>query len=214
MKKNLLIILVFMFGKVAAQDDYGCDKCTMLKEEYEAAVSPKREEIYAFFKSQCLETQTEYIAESTVTVDTTKAEKIRVTSKGKCIDYKEVKEIDKKTNKETMSYSITKKDTVFTIGSKNPAFPGGDEALVKYLGQNIKYPAEAKNKKISGTVFIQLVVGKSGEVRNVKALRSPDPLLSTEAIRVIKGMPKWTPGEYKNVPVSMVSVIPVRFSLK
>jgi TonB family protein len=186
----------------------------MLKEEYEAAVSPKREEIYEFFKSQCLETQTEYLTEANVKVDTIKAVKVRVTSKGKCIDYKEVKEIDKKTKKETMSFSVTKKDTIFTIGTKNPTFPGGDEALVKYISTNVKYPAAAASKNITGTAFVQFVVTKQGAIKNIKVVRSPDESTKLEAIRLIKSMPKWIPGEYKSGQVSMVHSIPIRFVKK
>ncbi len=200
------------FG-VSAQDD-GCDKCSMLREEYETAVSPRKEEVYAFFKSECLDTQTEFVNNNGSIADSSVADKIRVVSKGKCIDYTEVREVDKNTQREIASYQVIKKDTIYLFASRFPSFPGGDKALFRYLSANIKYPSEARSKQISGTVYVKLTIRKNGVVDQVKAIRSPSALLSEEAIRIVKTMPAWNPGEHEGKKVSMVHYIPVRFALR
>jgi TonB family protein len=206
--------LLFPVTSDLLAQDYGCDKCSMLREEYEMAESPKKEEIYAFFKQECLDTDTAYVNDAGKSESPETAKVVQVTAKGKCIDFTEVKQIEKATGKEVMSYRVSKKDTVYVIGSRTPEFPGGDVELVKYLSGHIKYPEQAKYSNITGTVYVKMVINKKGEVVNPKVLRSPDQRLSDEAIRCIREMPLWVPGEYKNNPVSMIHVIPVRFSLR
>ncbi|HMT29759.1 MAG TPA: energy transducer TonB [Bacteroidia bacterium] len=211
--KRFLILLLFSSTQLFAQHD-GCDKCSMLQEEYEAAVSPEKEKIYAFFKQECLQTDTVFVSDQGVVQKAEVATNMKVVDKGKCIDYQIVKEYVKATKKETRSYSVSKKDTVYTFASTQPVFPGGDVELMKYLSKNIQYPAKAAAEEIQGTVYLQFVVTKNGTVGSVKAIRSPNAELTTEAIRVVKSMPKWTPATYKNEPVSMRFVLPVKFKLK
>lgn len=195
-----------------AQHD-GCDKCSMLQEEYEAALPPEKEKIYAFFKQECLQTDTVYVSDQGVVQNAEVATNMKVVEKGKCIDYQNVKEYNKATKKETRAYSVSKKDTVYTFASTMPQFPGGDVELLNYLNKNISYPIQSKKEGIQGSVYLQFVVTKNGTVENVKALRSPGTDLSNEAIRVVKAMPKWTPATYKNKPVSMRLTLPVKFKL-
>jgi len=96
---------------------------------------------------------------------------------------------------------------------KAPEFPGGDKARMIYLIENIKYPQEARNSKKQGTVFITFFIEIDGSISNVKILRSPDKLLSDEAIRIIKGMPKWKPGTRKGKPVRVQFNMPIKFTL-
>ena len=104
-------------------------------------------------------------------------------------------------------------DTVFSICEVMPEYPGGAEAMMKYLSENIKYPEEAKEKGISGRVFIQFVVEKDGSVSNVKVMRGIGALCDDEAVRVVKAMPKWKPGMQKGEPVRVNYVLPVNFKL-
>ncbi len=211
--KRLLILLIFSSSQLFAQHD-GCDKCSMLQEEYEAAISPEKEKIYAFFKQECLETDTVFVSDQGIIQQAEVATNMKVVEKGKCIDYQIVKEYVKATKKETRSYSVSKKDTIYTFGSTLPTFPGGDEELMKYLSKNIHYPVEAREKGLQGSVYLQFVVTKTGAIENVKAIRSPDTELTNEAIRVVKSMPKWKPATYKNEKVSMRFTLPVKFKMK
>ena len=104
-------------------------------------------------------------------------------------------------------------DTVFQICEVMPEFPGGTEKFMAYLSENIKYPEEAKDKNISGRVFINFVVEKDGSVSNVKVMRSIGGGCDEEAVRVVKAMPKWKPGMQRGKPVRVSYVLPVTFKL-
>lgn len=101
----------------------------------------------------------------------------------------------------------------YTIVEQMPEYPGGQKELFSYISSNVKYPQEAKEKGISGKVFIQFVVAKTGSIQDVKVLRGVHPLLDQEAIRVIKNMPAWKPGMEKGKTVNVVYNIPIAFKL-
>ena len=92
-------------------------------------------------------------------------------------------------------------DHVYELVETNAQFPGGDKECFKFLAANVKYPAICQEKGIQGRVIVSFVVDKDGSIVDVKTLRSPDPLLTTEAERVIKLMPLWVPAMqgWKNV---------------
>ena len=104
-------------------------------------------------------------------------------------------------------------EEVFDIADTPPEFQGGQEALMNYLASNIKYPAEAMNAKKEGMVVCRFVVQKDGSISNVKVIRSVDPLLDKEAVRVIEAMPKWTPSLKDGKPVNVNCTIPISFKL-
>jgi len=95
--------------------------------------------------------------------------------------------------------------------SKMPEFPGGFTALRKYIAENIKYPT---NACISGTVYLRFVVLETGEIGKVQLLRGVDELLNKEAIRVIKLLPKFIPGEENGKKVKVWFSVPVKFVLE
>jgi protein TonB len=105
-------------------------------------------------------------------------------------------------------------EPIFTIVEDMPSFPGGDAALMKYLGQNIKYPSIAKDAGIQGTVYVTFVVDEKGEVNDVKVLRSIGGGCDEEAIRVVESMPKWKPGKQRGKPVKVQYNLPIRFTLR
>ncbi|MCR5013366.1 MAG: M56 family metallopeptidase [Bacteroidales bacterium] len=105
------------------------------------------------------------------------------------------------------------RDSVYQIVEVMPEYPGGMDQLAKYLSENIKYPDEAKEKGISGRVFISYVIEKDGSVSNIKVMRSVSPLLDNEAVRVVKAMPKWKPGKQKGKAVRVNYILPVNFKL-
>ncbi len=104
-------------------------------------------------------------------------------------------------------------DSIYQIVEVMPEFPGGTEKFMEYLSGNIKYPEEAKEKGISGRVFIQFVVEKDGSVSNVKVAKGIGKECDDEAVRVVKAMPKWKPGLMKGKPVRVNYMLPVNFKL-
>ncbi|MBP5540204.1 MAG: M56 family metallopeptidase [Bacteroidales bacterium] len=105
-------------------------------------------------------------------------------------------------------------DQVFQVVEVDPEFPGGMEALIKYLSENIKYPEQAKKDKIQGKVYISFVVEKDGSVADAKVLRGIGGGCDEEALRVVKGMPKWNPATVNGKPVNVQYALPVIFKLQ
>lgn len=97
---------------------------------------------------------------------------------------------------------------------QKPQFPGGEEAMYKWLGSNINYPAAASEEGVQGRVVVEFVVGKDGSISNVRVVRSRHPALDKEAVRVIKAMPKWVPGRNNGQPVKVTYTLPVSFKLQ
>lgn len=105
-------------------------------------------------------------------------------------------------------------DEVFQVVEKMPQFPGGEKALFQFLASNIKYPVKAQENGIQGRVICKFVVNKDGSIDDVEVLRSVDPLLDAEAIRIIKAMPVWIPGTQKGEAVRVKYVLPINFRLQ
>src|SRR5690606_27425558 len=105
-------------------------------------------------------------------------------------------------------------EQIFTIVEEMPSFPGGEPAMMKYLANNIKYPAIAKDANIQGTAYVTFVVNEKGEVRDVKVLRSIGGGTDEEAIRVVESMPKWKPGKQRGKAVKVQYNLPIRFTLR
>ena len=112
-----------------------------------------------------------------------------------------------------LDIATSEEDTVYQIVDEMPKFPGGEEAMFKFISENVKYPQEAKDKNISGRVFVNFVVEKDGSVDEVNVLRSIGGGCDEEAVRVVKSMPKWTPGKQKGKPVRVSYIIPFVFKL-
>lgn len=105
-------------------------------------------------------------------------------------------------------------EEIFLVVEEDAEFPGGLEALSKYLSENIKYPQLAKENNIEGRVFVSFVVEKDGRVGNIKILRDIGGGCGAEAVRVVKSMPRWKPGKQRGKPVRSQFNLPVNFSLK
>lgn len=95
-----------------------------------------------------------------------------------------------------------------------PQFPGGNGELMRYLSANIKYPTIAAENGIEGRVVLKFVVSKDGSISNIQIVRSLDPSCDKEAVRVVKGMPKWIPGMQNGHPVAVYFTLPVLFKLQ
>lgn len=102
---------------------------------------------------------------------------------------------------------------VYDVVEQMPSFPGGISGLMTYLNQNTRYPAVAQENGVQGRVVVSFVVGKDGHISDVTVLRSVDPSLDKEAIRVVRNMPRWTPGKQGGEPVRVRYNVPVSFRL-
>lgn len=102
---------------------------------------------------------------------------------------------------------------VFTMVEVPPQFPGGEEARVDYMVHAIKYPEEARKKGVQGTVYISFVIEEDGSITNAEVLRGIGGGCDEEALRVIREMPKWTPGKQKGKPVRVQFNMPIKFTL-
>lgn len=105
-------------------------------------------------------------------------------------------------------------EEIILVVEEDAEFPGGLEALSKYLAENIKYPQLAKENNITGRVFVSFVVEKNGSVGNIKILRDIGGGCGAEAVRVVKAMPKWKPGKQRGKPVRSQFNLPVNFDLQ
>ena len=103
---------------------------------------------------------------------------------------------------------------VFDVVEQMPSFPGGDAALMQYLSSHIKYPVVAEENGIQGRVIATFVVERDGSITDVKVVKSVDPSLDKEAIRVLKSMPKWIPGKQNGSAVRVKYSVPVTFRLQ
>lgn len=106
-------------------------------------------------------------------------------------------------------------EVIFVVVESMPEFPGGQQALFKFLSENVKYPVIAQENGIQGRVICQFVVNKDGSIVDVEVVRSGgDPSLDKEAVRVIKSMPKWKPGKQRGKAVRVKYTVPVNFKLQ
>ena len=101
----------------------------------------------------------------------------------------------------------------FMVVEDMPEFPGGQAALLDYLRKNIKYPRLSQENGVQGRVLVQFVVNKDGSIVDPEVVKSVDPLLDKEALRVISTMPKWKPGSQRGKPVRVRYTVPVNFRL-
>lgn len=110
---------------------------------------------------------------------------------------------------------VTPKETdeIVKVAEQQPEYPGGVGELMKFLSGNLRYPVPALEQGVEGKVTVQFVVGKTGEITNIKVLQSLNPHCDKEAVRLISSMPKWIPGRQNGRPVSVYYTIPIRFRI-
>ena len=107
-----------------------------------------------------------------------------------------------------------KNQTVFDVVEQMPEYPGGIAALLEYLMKNVKYPADAEKQKIEGRVIATFIVETDGSISNIEVAKPVFPSLDAEAVRVLSGMPKWTPGRQNGKEVRVKYAVPISFNLK
>jgi TonB family protein len=122
---------------------------------------------------------------------------------------------DKKIDEEIIEEQLDEYDNIcIYIVETMPEFPGGEEALMKYLAYTVKYPVEASQNRIQGRVAVNFVIDTLGKVQDVKIHRGIHELLDAEAIRVVSEMPDWKPGQCKGKNISVHYIIPINFILE
>ena len=109
---------------------------------------------------------------------------------------------------------VLQQEKAYRVVEYMPEFPGGMNSLLDYIAKNIKYPEEAQKKGINGRVILQFIVNTDGSLSDFKIIRGVDPQLDAEALRVVKSMPKWTPGKDKGKVVPVYYTVPISFGLQ
>ena len=110
--------------------------------------------------------------------------------------------------------TVPEEGTIFEVVEQMPEYPGGMPAMMEFISKNIKYPAAAQQAKIQGRVTIQFIVNTEGNIINPRVLRSADPLLDAEAIRLTTIMPKWKPGMQRGQAVNVKYTVPIMFRVQ
>lgn len=108
--------------------------------------------------------------------------------------------------------SVPAEDPVYAIAEKMPEFPGGQSGLRAYLASHFEYPEEALEATVNGPVQVSFVVTKEGAIRDAHVVRGQHPALDEEALRLVRGMPPWIPGQQHGTPVNVLYTMPIRFS--
>lgn len=110
--------------------------------------------------------------------------------------------------------SLEGEETVYVFVEEEASFPGGEEALFDYITKNLQYPLEGREGMVTGTVVVKFVVEKDGTLTNVQLLRDIGMGCGKEAVRMVKGMPKWIPGKNNGKAVRSIYTLPLNFDLK
>ena len=104
-------------------------------------------------------------------------------------------------------------DVVFTVVENEAEFPGGIEAMNRFMAENIKYPTLAKQKNIEGKVIISFIVEKNGTLSDIRTIKDIGEGCGDEGVRIVKLMPKWKPAKQKGQPVRQQFLLPISFVL-
>ena len=157
--------------------------------------------VYAFMKCQG---NNEAIEKTAPNIETTEEENVQ----------KQGAEQDVNDEQQNYNTSQESQEKVYDVVEEMPSFPGGQSALMQYLGNNSQYPVEAQENGVQGRVIISFVVENDGGISHVKVAKSADPALDREAMRVVETMPKWIAGKQNGECVRVRYSVPVVFRLK
>jgi TonB family protein len=113
-----------------------------------------------------------------------------------------------------LCYTKQGDDTTFYPFEEMPKFPGGEDSLLFFIKKNLNYPKKARENALQGRTYVSFVVSKTGDVEDVKVLRSSDPLLDEAAMEIVRSMPKWKPGRQDGKEVRVQYSLPISFKLK
>ena len=122
--------------------------------------------------------------------------------------------VERNAEAQVTNESNPQSETIYKSVEQMPMFPGGEAGLLRYLQENIQYPPEAAKNNVQGRVILQFVVDKTGQVGEVKILRSVSEEIDAEAVRVVKSLPKFEPGRQDGKPVAVWYTLPVSFNIR
>ena len=122
--------------------------------------------------------------------------------------------VETNTEEQTPQEPVDQSNKVYDTVEQLPEFPGGLEALIDFLSSNVHYPENAVKNNIEGRVMVQFIVDKTGQVGEVKILRSVSEEIDAEAVRVVKSLPKFEPGRQDGKPVAVWYTLPVSFNIR
>jgi protein TonB len=175
-------------------------------EQEEIIIQTQQEELPPPPPPEAPEVTTEFeVVEDDAEIKTELVVNAEVTDETKNIEITPVKIEEEEEEEETQ---------IFTVVENDPEFPGGMEALYKYLRDNIKYPQLARDNNITGKVYVTFVVERDGSIANPRVLKDIGGGCGAEAIRVVKSMPKWKPGKQRGKAVRVQFNLPVSFNLQ
>ena len=117
------------------------------------------------------------------------------------------------TQNTTKKEEVSADNTIHDVAEQMPSFPGGQAAMMNYVSKSIRYPAVAEESGIQGRVIVSFVVEKDGSISGAKVVKGLDPSLDKEALRIIRSMPRWTPGRQGGKPVRVKYSVPITFRL-
>jgi periplasmic protein TonB len=129
------------------------------------------------------------------------------------IDAEEQNVIEHQPSSPSRETELAEEHEVFLVVEEVPMFPGGQDSLYRFLGQNLKYPQAAKEEKVQGTVYLTFIIDTGGNITGAKVLRGVHWSLDKEALRVIHAMPNWIPGKQRGKAVNVQITMPVSFRL-
>lgn len=118
------------------------------------------------------------------------------------------------TTTETVAPAPMPTDSVYEVAEVMPEFPGGTQALFKFISENLEYPQNAIDGHIEGRVVVQFVVDKAGKAGDIQVVRSIDKMLDQAAIDVVRALPAWKPGMQNGKPVNVRYTLPIAFKLQ
>lgn len=130
------------------------------------------------------------------------------------LNEKSVVETTSKKSENAVSTTSSVDANIFITVEQMPEFPGGEEAMYKFIAENIKYPTSAKDNSIQGTVYIKFVVSDKGKISDAVVVRGIGSGCDEEALRVVKKMPNWSPGLQQGKQVDVYYTLPIKFQLK
>ncbi len=195
--KRSLITLVTVCLLIVSQ---GCETKSKEKAEAEAAEAQEVEQASAATKKR------ETIVAKRVMIEKARAEKVELRKKA-----------DAEKVKIALFYKNASGMVIYHKAETEPSYAGGNSAMTDYLRDNLKYPTEASENGIEGTVYVDFVVGDNGVVKDVVATDfagdDVDQSLKDEAVRVVSSMPAWVPGRQQGKPVNTSFSIPITFQL-
>lgn len=131
-----------------------------------------------------------------------------------CLQLQAQEKIENSSQEIVKEDTVKKEDVVFAFVEVMPEYPGGEDALIRFLQKNLRYPAEAASKNIQGSVMVEFIVEKDGSISNSRIMKGIGGGCNEESLRVIKLMPKWKPAKQAGEFVRVYYAVPITFRLQ